>query len=64
VNDVILMLFVLYVFVLVPRGALRSRRLLRAAAAPGEDPTRPAPPSRTRVLLGTLFMLCVLYLLT
>jgi membrane protease YdiL (CAAX protease family) len=63
-DDVILLVFVLYVFVLVPRGALRSRRLLAAALAPGADPARPALPPRARILLGTLFALCVLFVVS
>jgi membrane protease YdiL (CAAX protease family) len=63
-GDVIPFVFVLYVFLLVPRGALRSRRRLRAAAAPGASGGHPALPSRTHILLGTLFTLVVLFVVS
>lgn len=56
--NLISFIFLVVLFVLAPRGALRSARLLRQLAASGQ------PLPRTRVALSTMFSLAVIWVLS
>lgn len=62
-SDLLAAVFLAYLFVLLPRAASRSARVLRGEPARDGTPTRPVP-SRERILVSTLAQLVILFTLT